>query len=124
MNGELTGIYVAKLLYDVNKYRPGAGEFNIPAIMSTGGATISTTTNNNQLNLNNKDKSNIQVSKTTTKNAVSITIPPEIAWFYPKKIIPAGSIFYIAFVGGDRNKPIIVGRDINGYVEANDGNLG
>lgn len=122
--GELTGIYVAKLLYDVNKYRPGSGEFNIPAIMSSEGSMISTTTNNNQLNLTNRDKSNVQVSKTTTKNAIFITIPPEIAWFYPKKIIPAGSVFYVAFVGGDRNKPIIVGRDVNGYVETNNGDIG
>lgn len=124
MNGELLGIYVAKLIYDVNKYKPGAGEFNIPALMSSDNTITSTTVTSSQMNLSNRDKTNIQPAQTTIRNTVSITIPPEIAWFYPKKIIPAGSVFYIAFVAGDRNKPIIVGRDINGYIETNNGDIG
>lgn len=114
--GKYTGIYVAKLLFQVNKYNPGIGYFSIPVIMDSSSSTYTESTiNNDTTGIASKDKS-LGISNTTTVNAVKIAIPQEITWFYPTKIVPVGTVFFVAFVGGDINKPIIVGRDINGYV--------
>ena len=111
------GIYTATSVEDINKFRPGKCKFAIPALMDSDGVDSPATTKitNNTSNIANKDKSNLDVSCTEISNYVDIEVPLEHTIYYPVKIIPKGTIFWIMFVGGDINKPIIVGRDINGY---------
>ena len=42
-------------------------------------------------------------------------MPKEVARNLPTKFIPPGTRFTIAFLGGDINKPVVTGRDYDGY---------
>ena len=44
-----------------------------------------------------------------------LELPKEVARNYPKKFIPPGTRFLVAFIGGDLTKPVIIGRDYDGY---------
>lgn len=114
-SGDYQGVYVAKILHDINKYKPGMADFNIPAIMNDEGIIQTQTIQNNTSNLANQNV-NIGISNSTVTKSIKISIPPEIVYFYPGKVVPKGTVFFVMFVGGDINKPIIIGRDINGYI--------
>lgn len=117
-SGDYSGLYVARLLHNVNKYKPGSGDFSIPTIMNDTGTIVQPqTVRNDTSKLLNSDKSSIGVSTSTLTKSIKIAIPQEIVYFYPEKIIPAGTVFYVMFIGNDINKPVIVGRDINGYID-------
>lgn len=116
-SGDYSGLYVARLLHNINKYKPGMADFSIPTIMNDSGAIVQPQTiKNNTLKIVNSDKSSIGVSQSTVTKSIKITIPQELIYFYPSKVIPAGTIFFVMFVGNDINKPVIVGRDISGYI--------
>lgn len=117
-SGDYSGLYVARLLNNVNKYKPGSADFSIPTIMNDSGTLVQPqTVRNDTSKLLNSDKTSIGVSTSTLTKSIKIAIPLEVVYFYPEKIIPAGTIFYVMFVGNDINKPVIVGRDINGYID-------
>ena len=46
-------------------------------------------------------------------------MPKEVVRNFPTKYIPPGTRFTISFLGGDINKPVVVGRDYDGYNENN-----
>ena len=112
-----TGVYVAKSVEIINKYNPGKCKFAIPQLMDADGSELPSTSKipNSKNNLANKDKSGINPTYTEVSTYIEIDVPLEHTMFYPTKIIPVGTVFWVMFVGGDINKPIIVGRDINGY---------
>lgn len=114
---EYLGIYTGISMEDINKMRPGRCKFGIPKLMDSDGTENPTTTKiqNSTNNIANKDKGNISAESTEINNYIEIEVPLEHTIYFPTKIIPKGTIFWIMFVGGDINKPIIVGRDINGY---------
>lgn len=111
------GIYVGKNVEIINKYKPGKCKFTIPSLMDSDGTESPATSKikNDTNNITNKDKTGIDVSYTEISTFIEIEVPLEHTIYHPTKIIPIGTIFWIMFVGGDINKPIIVGRDINGY---------
>ena len=112
-----TGVYVGKTVEIINKYNPGRCKFALHQLMDSNGSeqpTISRINNNTQ-NLANKDKSGIKATYTEVSTYIDIDVPLEHTIYYPTKIIPVGTVFWVMFVGGDINKPIIIGRDINGY---------
>lgn len=111
------GIYAATSVEDINKYKPGKCKFSIPSLMDSDGTEAPATSKiiNTASNIQNKDKSNIDLSYTEVSNYIDIEVPLEHTIYYPVKVIPRGTIFWVMFVGGDINKPVIVGRDINGY---------
>lgn len=111
------GVYVAKNVEEINKYNPGLCKFAIPSLMDTTGSEepmIKETTNTTS-NIVNKEKSAIQATTTQTSNYININVPIEHTIYYPTKIIPKGTVFFVMFVGGSMSRPIIVGRDIYGY---------
>lgn len=119
-SGGYTGLYVAKLLHDVNKYKPGQADFSIPSIMNDSGDIIqSQTIRNDTSGLVNKDKTSIGIGTSTVTKSIKIAIPIETVYFYPTKVVPKGTVFFVMFVGGDINKPVIVRRDISGYITSN-----
>jgi hypothetical protein len=99
-------IEFAVLVNDCNKYYPGYQDFQIPCL-----AAGATTSKNNQTSsgLANKN-TNIGVNKASSSSNIYLRLPKEYTIFYPKKIIPAGTKFLVAFVGGDATKPVIIGR--------------
>lgn len=116
--GNYSGVFVARLLHDVNKYKPGSGDFSIPSIMNDSGLmSVSQTIYNNTSSMANQNTTNLGITNSTVTKSIKIAIPTETVYFYPQKIIPKGTIFFVMFVGNDINKPIIVGRDINGYID-------
>lgn len=117
-SGDYSGLYVARLLHNVNKYKPGTADFSIPTIMNDSGAIVQPQTiKNDTSKLVNSDKSAVGISSSTITKSIKIAIPQEVVYFYPEKIIPVGTAFFVMFVGNDINKPVIVGRDINGYID-------
>lgn len=116
--GDYSGVFVARLLHNVNKYKPGTADFSIPSIMNDSGSlSITQTIYNNTSSLANQNTNNLGISNSTVTKSIKIVIPPEMVYFYPQKVVPKGTVFFVMFVGNDINKPIIVGRDISGYIE-------
>ena len=111
------GVFVAKNVEEINKYEPGVCKFVIPQLMSSNTSEVPTVTKitNTNANLSNKDKSQIEASYTEVSSYIEIAVPIEHTIYHAGKIIPKGTVFWVMFVGGDINKPIIIGRDINGY---------
>lgn len=111
------GLFVAKNVEPINKYNPGICKFVIPQLMNSSGEETPTTNKikNTSSNLSNKDKSGIDASYTEVSTYIEIAVPTEHTIYYNFKEIPKGTVFWVMFVGGDINKPVIVGRDINGY---------
>ena len=111
------GIYVGASLEVINKFRPGKCKFAIASLMDSDAGQVPTTQKikNDTSNIANKSKNGIDPTYTEVNNYIEIEVPVEHTIYYPAKVIPKGTVFWIMFVGGDINKPIIVGRDINGY---------
>lgn len=111
------GVYVAKNVEEINKYEPGICKFVVPQLMDASGEETPAVNKikNSNSNLSNKNKSGIDATYTEVSTYIDIVVPIEHTIYYPAKIIPKGTVFWVMFVGGDINKPIIIGRDINGY---------
>ena len=112
-----TGVYVAKNVEIINKYNPGKCKFALSQLMGSNGSELPSTSkiSNSTNNLANKDKSGIKPTYTEVSTYIEIDVQLEHTIYYHTKIIPVGTVFWVMFVGGDINKPIIIGRDINGY---------
>lgn len=111
------GIYVGKNVEEINKYAPGKCKFSVPQLMDSDGTEAPTISKikNDKTNLQNKDSSGIDPTYTEVSTYIDIEVPLEHTIFFPTKIIPKLTVFWVMFVGGDINKPVIIGRDINGY---------
>lgn len=107
-------IEFAVLQHDINKYAPGIATFYIKALSSKEGLLekeVVQTDNNNIVNNTN----GLSIGKVELVSGIKLTVPLEIVRYFPTKIVPKGTVFLVAFVGGDLNKPTIIGRDVNGY---------
>lgn len=115
---DLTYIEVAILMETTNKYHPGKCPFYLQAITPTKPKTTDTTTTSlsGKSNLANVD-TNIGATNLETGNTISLELPKEVARNYPVKWIPQGTRFLVSFIGGDITKPVIIGRDYDGYVQ-------
>ena len=84
-----------------NKYEPGYQTFYVQAL--------------NPMNM----KSPIKTTSKVRNPNILIEMPKEVVRNFPTKYIPPGTRFTISFLGGDINKPVVVGRDYDGYNENN-----
>lgn len=100
---------IAVLQETINKYAPPSegAKFVIPALM--GNTSTEKTTPNNSSNILNKTN-NLGITKTTTSNYVTLTVPKEYVINYPDKYVPVGTQFIVGFIGGDITSAKIVGR--------------
>lgn len=99
---------IAILQEEINKYNPPSGaKFIIPALMGNLGTekTVPNKTNN----IINKTN-NLGITRTTTSNYVTLSIPKEYVINYPEKYVPVGTMFIVGFIGGDITSAKIVGR--------------
>ena len=82
-------------------------DFKIPAIM-TGEkvGTVYTPTKNSA----NKKIYKGTTTKTTFDDEITLKVPLEYTAFFGKRIVPKGTKFIVAFIGGDINNIRIVGR--------------
>ena len=98
---------VAILQENIKSQDPGEANFKIPAIM-TGEkiGTVYTPTKNSA----NKKIYKGTTTKTTFDDEITLKIPLEYTAFFGKRIVPKGTKFIVAFIGGDINNIRIVGR--------------
>ena len=111
---DLTYTEVGILSSPCIKYKPGYQTFYIQALnpMNLKSNTKQTVPvkNNNIIN-----KKGITSGKIEVGSNILIEMPKEVARNFPTKFIPPGTRFIISFLGGDINKPVVVGRDYDGY---------
>lgn len=93
---------------DIDIYEPGKVIFTIPAIISNDNIGITYTGNYNIANKKNTSTPSIGV--TTLDNTVKLTVPKEYTRWYGADIIPKGTKFIVAFIGGNMNDIKIIGR--------------
>ena len=93
---------IAILQEDVKSQDPGEANFKIPAIM-TGEYTPTK-------NSANKKIYKGTTTKTTFDDEITLKVPLEYTAFFGKRIVPKGTKFIVAFIGGDINNIRIVGR--------------
>lgn len=105
---------IAELTTTCNKYHPGKQTFYLPSLNPMNERPNSVTTVQESPNLENADSTAKGTSVECGSNLV-LELPKEIARNYPKKFIPPGTRFLVTFVGGDISKPMIIGRDYDGY---------
>lgn len=101
----------AILQKEINKYYPGIGIFLIPTILTRSDEVKNTPVRyGNSANKNTVSSlGNINLGKT-----ISLPIPKYITVPYKKKMIPVGTIFYVAFKAEDGREPFIIGMDLGG----------
>jgi hypothetical protein len=68
------------------------------------------TININKANIYNKDKSWLSTYTMRSEKTIDLCIPKYLMLDFPKKYIPKGTRFLVAFVGGNLNDPQIIGR--------------
>ena len=99
---------IAVLQEEINKYDPPSkAKFIIPALM--GNLGTEQTTPNRSSNILNKNN-NLGITRTTTSNYVTLSIPKEFVRYYPEKYVPEGTMFIVGFIGGDITNAKITGR--------------
>lgn len=107
---DLPYIEIAVLMEDCNKYNPGSKPFYIPAIMPDAPKTTKQSKKpQNTNNLKNKNKQ-LGVNSITTTGSITLPVPKQHVIYYKDRIVPAGTEFMVAFIGGDITKPQIIGR--------------
>lgn len=97
---------LAILQEDVKSQDPGSAKFKIPAIMTGDSVGSVHATSKNSAN----KKSYHGKSNATMDDTYTLEIPREYTAFCDKFIVPKGTKFIVAFVGGDINNIRIVGR--------------
>lgn len=100
-------IEIAILLEDIPKKEIEA-KFKIPVLMTED--TISHITSSGSKNVINKRNANISGYSINIQDAISLKVPLEYIYFYNGDIIPAGTKFLVAFVGGNMNDIKIIAR--------------
>lgn len=105
---ETLRVEVAILQEDISATNPKTASFTIPALMTEeykGRKYV------NNYNIINKNKTGTpSVSTITIGNTVELYVPKEYTKWYGSIIIPKGTKFIVAFVGGDINSMRIIGR--------------
>lgn len=100
---------IAVLQETINKYSPpDKAKFVIPALM--GNVPIADKTIPNRSNNIQNKTNNLNITKTTVSNYISLNIPKEYVINYPEKYVPEGTMFIAGFVGGDITNAKIIGR--------------
>nr|DAF97774.1 MAG TPA: type VI secretion protein [Myoviridae sp. ctYA416] len=114
VNGGLGYTEVAILTSVCNKYKPGYQTFYVQALnpmnMKSAVKVTSKVRNPNIIN-----KTPLVTGSIETGSNILIEMPKEVVRNFPTKFIPPGTRFLVSFLGGDINKPVIVGRDYDGY---------
>lgn len=97
-----------------NKYKPGYQTFYVQALnpLNYKSNTVSTSSVSSS-NIINAEK--LKSGKINIGSNIRIEMPKEVARQFPTKFIPPGTRFIISFLGGDINKPVVVGRDYDAY---------
>lgn len=111
---------VAILMQTTNKYNPGKVPFYLQALTPSKAKTLenqTTSLTQTVSGLANTDVSALGTSDITTGSTITIELPREVTRSFPTKWIPQGTRFLVNFIGGDLTKPVIVGRDYDGYVQ-------
>lgn len=103
-------IEIAILQEDVQSSNPGSAKFKIPVIMTNDVIGHINTSNNNILN---KVNGNLSASSINMEDTITLKIPTEYTYFYGSSIVPAGTKFLVAFIGGNINDMQIIGRYYN-----------
>lgn len=110
-------IEVAILQKDVKASNPKTAPFTIPAIMTDN---YNGTKYINNHNIINKDRiGSISNSSIDVDSKVDLFIPKEYTKWYGSVIVPKGTKFIVAFIGGDVSSIRIIGR----YDKATSDNL-
>lgn len=100
-------IEIAILQEDVLAKNPGVAKFKIPVIITEDTVSHIETSNSNIINRRN---GNLSSSSINIENTIKLKIPTEFTYFYGKEIVPAGTRFLVAFVGGNINDIKIISR--------------
>ena len=95
---------IAILQEDVKASNPGTAKFKIPIIMTD--MVIGQTVISNTI----LSKSNLRNTSVNISNTVDLFIPTEYTYFYGTDIVPKGTRFIVAFIGGNVNDIKIIGR--------------
>ena len=102
-----TRMEIAILQEDIDSQNPGIHKFTIPALITgTSLGTIYTMANN----VANKTILRTNAAVTNFDNTFSLRVPKEYTVFFGADIIPKGTKFIIACVGGNINDIRIIGR--------------
>lgn len=113
-NSGITTTEVGILTSVCNKYKPGYQTFYVQALNPMNmKSAVKTKTQVRNPNIINKEA--ISLGTVETGSNILIEMPKEVVRNFPTKFIPPGTRFLISFLGGDINKPIVVGRDYDGY---------
>ena len=97
---------IAILQEEVQSKNPGYANFIIPAIIS--GVNISNIGINN-LNIINRNN-NLSGVELNMNTNIKLKVPIEYTYFYEDEIVPVGTKFIVAFIGGNINDAHIIGR--------------
>jgi hypothetical protein len=95
----------AILQQDINKYYPGTATFTLPSLAPSA---VDYTESTQRLKSANKN-STFTTSSYSLSATISLPIPKSILHDYKTKIVPAGTVFLVAFVGGNMTVPTIIG---------------
>lgn len=98
---------IAILQEDVDARNPGTAKFIIPVIMTSDALGNISIANRNIINYKN---GNLTGSTVNMQNTIELYIPTEYTYFCNTDIIPSGTRFIVAFIGGNVNDIKIIGR--------------
>lgn len=100
-------IEIAVALEDIDAESPGIVKFKIPVLQS--GTDITTSYIDNRT-LMNRTLAISKMSNVTMDDFIELRVPKEYTVYYGKPIIPKGTRFLVAFIGGNINDMRIIGR--------------
>lgn len=101
-------VEIAILQDDIQSKNPGEARFVIPVLMGNDGLNAVYVSNRNLINKNSEMVSAINI--TEFSDTITLKVPIEYTYFYGSDIVPKGTRFLIAFVGGNYNDIKIIGR--------------
>lgn len=107
MAESFTRIEKAFLQEKVNKYFPGTAPFYIPAITPSSIDNTVIVSKGGSMNKN----ATSGTSKIQTSKCITLQIPKDIVRDYKEKMIPVGTCFLVAFIGGNNTVPKIIGME-------------
>lgn len=99
---------IAILQEDINSQNPGVAKFKIPVLVpSINNETIYT----NGKNIINKNRiGTASLGYTNVTDILTLKVPKEYTVFYGADIVPKGTRFIVAFIGGNINDIKIISR--------------
>ena len=97
---------IAILQEDIKSQDPGSAKFKVPTIMTGDDVGYNCASSKNSAN---KDIYRCK-STVTYDDTITLKVPLEHTAFFGKRIVPKGTKFIVAFIGGDINNIRIVGR--------------